>query len=352
MVIGVAGTAKNTGKTTTLCTLIGEAQKRNRLPGITGIGYDGEERDTVTLLPKPRIAVYPGMLVTTSEHCLQSSTARLHVLQRTGITTALGEIIVTRVDDSGLVVVAGPNKTDDLHEVIRVMNSLGVEDLLVDGSLNRIAPMALVDRVVFATGGARSTSLSALAEETSMIDRVFRYERHEKNLAGIEGIRLQGEEVAVQCASSSWHTTADVVRAMNWLPESLREIVFPGMITLDGLSVVADSVAHQKKGGMTLVFDNPFRLLLAGDTLQVGRILKRLGDLGVQINYRRTSVLVAITFNPYYPAFDGTTYHSAYVDAAAGRAALAAALKTPVIDVMEEGGDRLYEMCFESRVQE
>jgi hypothetical protein len=352
MVIGVAGTAKNTGKTTALCTLISVAQKRNRLPGITGIGYDGEERDTVTLLPKPRITVVPGMIVTTSEQCLQTSTARLRVLQRTGIATALGEILITRVDREGLAVVAGPNKIDDLHQVLQLMHSLGAADILVDGSLNRIAPMALVDRVVFATGGARSTSLQVLADETLMIDRVFQFQKDDRDFAGIEGIRFEGEDVAVQCAASPWHSAADVIRALKWLPERTRVAVFPGMVPGDGLSMLADLLGSRKSEGMRLVFDNPFRLLLAGDTGPIGRILKRLADLNIQINYRRTSALVAVTFNPYYPSFDGTTYHSAYLDASTGRAALAAVLKTPVVDVMEEGGDRLYEMCFESRVQE
>jgi hypothetical protein len=352
MVIGVAGTAKNTGKTTTLCTLIAVAQKKNRLPGITGIGYDGEERDTVTLLPKPRISVVPGMMVTTSEQCLLSSTARLHVLRRTGITTALGEILVTRVDDGGLVVVAGPNKIDDLHEVIRVMNSLGAEDLLVDGSLNRIAPMSVVDRVVFATGGARSTSLSALAEEMSVIDRIFQYQKHPREFAGVRGIRIEGEEVAVQCAASPWHTAMDVARAMTMAPDRASEIVVPGMIAMDGIAAVGDSLGNRENSGVRLVFDNPFRLLLAGDTASVGRTLKRLEDLGIQIAYRHTSVLAAVTFNPYYPAFDGTMYHSAHLDALAGRDALAAALKTPVFDVVKEGGEGLFERCFEVWVED
>lgn len=99
MIIGVAGTAKNTGKTTALCSLIEAAYAHGRLPGVTGIGYDGEERDNVTLLPKPRITVFPGMIVTTSEQCLDASTARLRILRRSGYHTALGEVVVTVVEE-------------------------------------------------------------------------------------------------------------------------------------------------------------------------------------------------------------------------------------------------------------
>jgi len=174
MIIGVAGTAKNTGKTTTLVTLIQTAYARGHLPGVTGIGYDGEERDNVTLLPKPRIIVKPGMIV----HDLRTMSAGLHrAIACTAAllhVTALGEVVITVVE-KGLVVVAGPNKTADLASVARQMQALGASELLVDGSLNRIAPMSVADRVVFATGGARSTNIGQLVEETSAIERIFRF---------------------------------------------------------------------------------------------------------------------------------------------------------------------------------
>jgi hypothetical protein len=58
LVVGIAGTAKNTGKTTTLSAIMGEARKEPALVlGLTSIGYDGEGFDNVTGLPKPRIDV-------------------------------------------------------------------------------------------------------------------------------------------------------------------------------------------------------------------------------------------------------------------------------------------------------
>ncbi|MBA7549071.1 hypothetical protein ES705_41544 [subsurface metagenome] len=54
-VLGILGTAKNTGKTTTTSTLLKIANNRNLSVGITSIGYDGEDVDNITGLPKPRI---------------------------------------------------------------------------------------------------------------------------------------------------------------------------------------------------------------------------------------------------------------------------------------------------------
>jgi hypothetical protein len=346
MIIGVAGTAKNTGKTTTLCTMIRTARAMGRLPGITGIGYDGEERDTVTLLPKPRITVFPGMLVTTSERCLEVSTARMRVLDRTGLQTALGKVVITIVEEEGLAVVAGPNKTSDLHTVTRRMGSSGATDLFVDGSLNRIAPMAVADRVVFATGGARSTNIAHLAEEMAAIEWMFQEASLDAAYGEVSGIRLVAGEVQIQCASSQFHSPQDIGRALQLLPGGLTEIVLPGMVSLDGLTLLGDRVEQAGVAGLRIVFDNPFRLLLAGEPNRLGEWVERMRKRSISIGYRHRTKLAAVTFNPYYPAFDGTTYSAAYLDASSGKAALSAALTTPVIDVVEEGVERLYECCF------
>lgn len=247
MIIGVAGTAKNTGKTTTLCSLVESAYAQGRLPGVTGIGYDGEERDNVTLLPKPRITVFPGMIVTTSEQCLAVSTARLRILRRTGIQTALGEVLITVVEKVGLVVVAGPNKAADLAAVGQQMAMLGVSDLLVDGSLNRIAPMTVVDRVVFATGAARTTELQYLADETASIEHIFRYGISTSDHPVVTGIRLRSKDVTLQTSPGAIHGAREVARALERIPEGLDEIVVAGLITSDGLGVICDRL--EEAGG-------------------------------------------------------------------------------------------------------
>lgn len=348
MIIGVAGTAKNTGKTTTLCSLIETAYASGRLPGVTGIGYDGEERDNVTLLPKPRITVFPGMIVTTSEKCLPASTARLRILRRTGFHTALGEVVATVVEKGGLAVVAGPNKIADLAAVGVQMASLGASDLLVDGSLNRIAPMAVVDRVVFATGGARSTNLTFLAEETAAIEKFFGFRISGKDFMAIDGISLGSKNQTVQLPPSGFHGEEEIARALDRMPDGLTEIVVPGVVTADGLAVICDRLEHAGRRGVILVFDNPFRLLLAGEPIRTGGMLEWLEELSVRVLYRHTSHLAAVTFNPCYPAFDGTTYRPAYLEAPGAHATLSAALAAPVIDVKVDGGEELYRRCFET----
>jgi cobyric acid synthase len=45
--VGIIGTAKNDGKTTTLSALL--RSLKNRKIAVTGIGYDGEEIDNITM---------------------------------------------------------------------------------------------------------------------------------------------------------------------------------------------------------------------------------------------------------------------------------------------------------------
>jgi hypothetical protein len=346
MIVGVAGTAKNTGKTTTLSALIDEAHRRGRLPGVTGIGYDGEERDNVTLLPKPRITVHPGMVVTTSEQCLPGSTARLRIVHDTGYRTALGAVLVCHVEEGGLVVVAGPNKTADLSAVARQMSSLGVADLLVDGSLNRIAPMVVADRVVFATGGSRSTDAATLSAEIQGIGQIFRAGAAPPEFAAVNGLYLRAKELSVQVPASAVLGAREIGKMLERMPAGLSSIVLPGLITMDGLGVVCDRLEGGEGKGVTVVFDDPYKLLLAGEPARVAGMLGWLHELGAEVRYRRPATLAAITFNPYYPAFDGTTYRAAHLDDAIRRAVLDTAMTTPVVDVKTQGISAVFDQCF------
>jgi len=57
LIVGIAGTAKNTGKTTTTSAILDELYNMEIPIGLTSIGYDGEEIDNITRLPKPRLFV-------------------------------------------------------------------------------------------------------------------------------------------------------------------------------------------------------------------------------------------------------------------------------------------------------
>jgi len=113
-VLGILGTAKNTGKTTTTSALLEIANKKNLSIGITSIGYDGEDIDNITGLPKPRIFTKKGILIATTNNCIKAGTAVIEILEETKFYTALGNIVIGKITKEGLVVIAGPNKGNEL----------------------------------------------------------------------------------------------------------------------------------------------------------------------------------------------------------------------------------------------
>jgi hypothetical protein len=391
MIIGIAGTAKNTGKTTALGVLLHEAHKRDLKVGLTGIGYDGEERDTVTMLPKPRLCLETGTLVTTSASCLRVSNAGLEQVEQTPFRTALGQVLILRVTRPGLVVVAGPSKTDELRVIVSRMQALGAGFVFVDGSLNRIAPMVVADRLVFATGAARTTDVDKLVAETLAIERLFSFPLAVTPGPPAPGIQLIGEDVRVYLVSCAVQGQKEIEQALRKLPDGLRQIVVPGMVTLEGLkTLVSHMVSHaghtshanhtghtshanhmghtshanhmghashtshanhtghtshashtghmSHGGGIELIFDDPLKLLLAGDPANTAAVLESMVPLAVAITFRHAPRLVAIAINPSYPAFDGAVYHPALLDSGAMLQRLRERLSTPVADVFSPGG--------------
>ncbi len=310
--------------------MLEQATRRGLRLGLTGIGYDGEERDTVTLLPKPRIRVPAGALVTTSESCLQNSDARWTDLRRTGFRTALGEVVVVHVTAPGMLVVAGPNKTHELARVRQALEREGLELLMVDGSLNRIAPMAVVDRLVFSTGAARSTDLTAVAREMQAIESVLAIPEVDVTREGriepwpVVTVGMSVEEVVAHSASNA------------------GRVRWKGLVGLDVLKAIAGAAKGGPGGGATVVLDDPLKLLLAGEVRRVREVLTAVREAGTALLCERKPHLAAVTSNPFFPAYDGSVYSGGMVEGERLLQVLRDSLHVPVVDVVREGGDALF----------
>jgi hypothetical protein len=332
MIIGIAGTAKNTGKTTALGALIREATSRRLRVAVTGIGYDGEERDTITGLPKPRLDLPPGTIATTSEACLQVSAAKVEVLRRTGYRTPLGEVLVLRVQRGGPLVIAGPSTTAALREVCVIMATEGAGPIFVDGSLNRIAPMVVADRIVLATGAARTTDLTTLAEETAALEEIFSLPRSpaatEERVPTVEtGSLFDAEDAATLLARA---------RGM--------AVRISGLVSLEAIQRLAQDTGNNVIG--RLEFPDPLRLLLTGDPIRTADSLATIRKRGTAISVAVRPALVSVTVNPYYPSYSGSTYSAAYLPAGDLLRALKQRLHTPVTDVLAEGAAGLLDRLF------
>ncbi len=177
--LGFVGTAKNTGKTTTALHILNLLKERECKIALTSIGFDGENTDQITGLPKPRYFANQGIIIATAEKCLHTSTANFSNLQHTGIQTILGEILIAEFSSVGNVVLAGPNRRVDILILLGMLSEMGIEVTLVDGALNRLAAMSVVDSLILATGAAYDNRIPVIANHAQAMESMFHFPFYE-----------------------------------------------------------------------------------------------------------------------------------------------------------------------------
>jgi hypothetical protein len=153
--LALVGLAKNTGKTETLAALMRELAAAGTSVGVTSVGRDGEERDVIDeRIAKPRVSLVAGSLVATTGALLRASGLPHEQLERTGVRTPLGEVVIARALERGTVEVAGPSAAADVASVSERMRELGAELALIDGAIDRRAASSpeVAEGLVLATG--------------------------------------------------------------------------------------------------------------------------------------------------------------------------------------------------------
>jgi hypothetical protein len=328
--VGIAGTAKNTGKTTALNALLAAARLRGVAVAVTSIGYDGEAVDNVTGLPKPRVVLPHGALATTARSCVPPS--GWEVLESTGSWTALGEVLVVRCLEPGPIVLAGPNRRSELARVVDRVRTLGPSLILVDGALNRLAPMSVASAFVLATGAARTPDIPTLVRESAAMASFFRLPARSPQGGGMPTV-----------VHAPFPTVDELVAATAGAEGTPVEFSFLLPVHPD----VIVKVTHDRRllGRVAAVtFYDPVLPLLCGDAVAMAAALNRCRERGVEVAVEHPLALAAVTVNPFLPRPAGHGYVADAVPPAALLAAFRAALETRVVDVVAEGPEALWEV--------
>lgn len=361
VVLGIAGTAKNTGKTTALNQVIRRLGDENRSFAVTSIGFDGEDFDTVTGLGKPRVFVPEGSVVATAQPLLRAAGADFSDVRDTGVRCALGRVLAGRVRKAGRVVLAGPATTRGLGEVIRFLaEATGVELVLVDGAFSRMAPMCLASHLVVATGAARSDDVSTLATEvtgigtvmslpllefglpeTSSGDSSFRdsyFPTCVQELAGGQKNPWEVELGTALIARSSVPTGVALVRRA--VREGVLTVHVPGPVSPSALEEFVHLLERESPAlRMRFVFDHPVNLLVSGKASSWPDAIAALAGRGHEMAVLRSTALLGFTLNPFKPAFQESSgrYRAEQVDAAWFLREVRSRTGFPVTDVVLEG---------------
>jgi hypothetical protein len=349
-VLGILGTAKNTGKTTTTTALLRLAGQTSLAVGLTSIGYDGEDLDNITGLPKPRISVKKGTIVATAERCRAAGTASIQPILQTDCQTPLGGIVIGRVESEGLVVLAGPNKGRDLRAVVRELRRLSCRLVFVDGALNRIVPLMQADALVLATGASRNTSTDFLAREVQSICRLFSTPRAgEAELAEDEAksrVTLLCGEGGSRLSTGSLVSDQDVASVLQGLHPGIRSVYIPGIVKESALARMVRE-GEKALAGRSVVLHDPANLLIASDPLSLFQLMERMDGAGIGLRLVSSVPILAVTVNPFYPLYnrygDGK-YEMAWVSREELYHRVKQAVGVPVIDIVHEGSGQLFEL--------
>lgn len=171
------GLAKNTGKTTALNyirTLLQSLTKQKVI--LISTGYDGEESDAISGLPKPKILVTKGNVFITAENLVTDSN-NFKILKIFPFKTPFGKIILVEALGDLHVCLVSPGNNSSIEKIIKYVEKFFDKSIfLMDGSINRKAFLNLAtknDLIILSTGAAFSTDLQEHISEINFLQHLF-----------------------------------------------------------------------------------------------------------------------------------------------------------------------------------
>lgn len=344
--IGIVGTAKNTGKTTTLTYLMNGLREQKKNLAFTSIGYDGEEIDNITNLPKPRLFFHSGDVIATSEKCLSYEKINYEVLDETQFKTALGKILIVRLLTPAKVVLAGPNTAEGLKKILEQIKLVSSADyVFVDGSLNRLSPMYLVDKLIFTTGAARNTSINFLVDEMKIIEKVFSYPTTNLNLdEDLSRITIYSDEEKQNLNLTTLIDEEDFEILFNHINRYTKKIYLNGLVSIKLLHFKFKQLIEKTSDQLEIIFQSPLHLLFGDNFFLLQEFISDCEKYSIEISYRKKPELAAITLNPFYPKYNDYVYSPSFIDKQVLLSEMRKALKTSVFNVFESDAEKIFDL--------
>jgi hypothetical protein len=301
--LSIVGMAKNSGKTTALNYLIEEAMDENIVLGITSTGRDGESSDLVTGTDKPKVFLDAGTIVSVPAQLYELADAGLEILELTKYATAIGDLLLCKVVESGYVQIAGPVNTVDHEKLCKEMLDLGVEIVLIDGAIDRksIAAPETSDAIILATGAVLSRTMKKVIEETAHTVNIYNLpvledleiklmidENNVKEKIVIISKKEEAREVKVLELKTGLGASSFID---NMIDNNAEYLYIPGALTD---SVLADIDVHKLKK-IKIILKDPTKVFIDYSSWQQ-RVKK-----GLQVLVIDNIKVVAITVNPCSP---------------------------------------------------
>lgn len=318
--LSIVGLEKNTGKTVCLNYILKRLNGLHTHVGVTSIGVDGEQVDSVFATAKPEVVLYEGThFITSEQHYMKRQTVSVleHVDSH---RTALGPLVTARVLVRGKALLSGAATTGILRTQIGQLSSMGVDLTIVDGALSRLslASPTVTEAMILATGAAVSANVKQLVSKTKFLHNLILLDEVDSDLR---------ERLSV-IPSGLWAVDDDGlphdlgIASVFLIDRSEQDILRYGK-TLFASGAVSDRLLRilaAKEKGITLIARDFTKLFITPEAYV--EFTRRDGRLMVL----QRSKLIAVTLNPTSP-------QGFLLDSASTCRALADVLQTPVYDV-------------------
>ena len=319
--LSISGMCKNAGKTTALNSIINNVPENETL-ALTSIGRDGEEEDILTLTPKPGIFIREGSLFATSAGLLRQCDVTREVLETTGISTPLGEVVVLRALSDGFVQLAGPSVVTQLVGLNKLFRQHGAKRVIIDGALGRksLCSRSLTEATVLCTGASFSRSMEDVVAETAHVCGLLMTEESD------DAIQAIGHEKPMEkfiLLGSERETFSDGVE----LADALKKAREPRILYVEGAvtdSMLDPLVRAKLPEALMIVARDASKLLLSSACLR--RLTAQKGRLGVLEGIH----LAAVTINPFSANGD-------HFDETVFLRRMSEAISVPVVNVVRDG---------------
>lgn len=305
--ISIVGLAKNAGKTVTLNYLIEEAENLRVSIGITSTGRDGENLDLVTQTQKPSIFVTEGMYIATAKKALMLSDAKTEILETTGISTPMGEVIIVKVRQRGNIQIAGPVNVTDMKYVSRRLKYYGSQVVFIDGAIDRkaVSSPVITDACIIATGAVLSRDMKKVLEKTAHSVECYKLKQIDENLRKV--IQKQNTTCIIQ-------NTGEVVvpdiktsitggkKISELVDEKSTHVFIKGAVTT---SLLKDIGENKYLRGIKIIIEDGTKIFT---DVNIWNDLRRKG---LKVETLNAVNVIAVTLNPVSPGgyfFDSAVF--------------------------------------------
>jgi hypothetical protein len=301
--ISIVGTSKNAGKTVTMNQIIAEAAVKGITLGLISTGRDGERRDVLTNTEKPPVHASKGSIITTVENSLgnvtESERAGIEILEVTGYNTPMGKVVVGKVIEAGYVEISGPRSSATIKQMCLMMQDLGAELVLVDGSLDRRASAApfVSEGTIIATGAALSRSMDVVIQKTKHIVSLYSIHKADDIILDIAVQAVENKETVIVdedgcCFTACTHTSLNSGAAIaEQLTDQSKYVILSGSATFDTLKDIVIS----KRDKIQIIVKDATRIFINENELFM------LNKMGMNLKAIEAMNIIAVTVNPYSP---------------------------------------------------